>query len=87
MVTDTPKLLNVRNYTFYISGRRIVVSSRGPRDKIELEAITKAYQKLKDRYPHHSHPLNRKFRWCENPECNHAFYTRGYKIETGHTRY
>jgi hypothetical protein len=81
------KILTIRNLAFSISGRRIVVASRGPRDEIELEAITKAYQILKDRYPRYSHPLNGEFKWCENPKCNHAFYARRYKIEKGYASF
>jgi hypothetical protein len=83
MLKTNNKLLTVRNYAFCISGRRIVVASKGPRDEMELEAITKAYQVLKDRYPRYSHPLNGEFRWCENPKCNNVFYARRYKIDKG----
>jgi hypothetical protein len=87
MLTTNNKLLTVRNKTFCISGRRIIVAAKGPRDDIELEAVTRAYQILKDRYPRYSHPLNGEFRWCENPKCHNVFYARRYKIDKGYASF
>ena len=66
-------------YTFIISGRKIVVASRGNKDEEELRAIAKAYEHNRKRIK----PLNGEFRWCMNPECNNAFYARGFKIKKG----
>lgn len=70
-------------HTFIISGRQIIIASKGNKDEEELRVITKAYEKYKHRCKYAGRPLNGEFRWCMNPECNNAFYARRDKIEQG----
>lgn len=77
------KSITVGIYTFFVSGRRIIVASKGNKDEEELRAITEAYEKYKYRYKYAGRPLNGEFRWCMNPECNNAFYALRFKIEQG----